>query len=55
MGEAVRRTTAEVERRKLEQTLREVAGNKARAAETLQITYKSLLQKMKEYRIAEQQ
>ena len=53
MGEAVRRTTAEVERRKLEQTLREVAGNKAKAAETLQITYKTLLQKMKEYRIAE--
>jgi DNA-binding NtrC family response regulator len=53
MGEAVRRVTTEVERRKLEQTLRDVAGNKVRAAETLQITYKTLLQKLKEYGLAE--
>ena len=54
MGEALRRVTAQVERRKLEQTLRDVGGNKVRAAETLQITYKTLLQKMKEYGIADQ-
>ena len=54
MGEALRRVTAQVERRKLEQTLRDVGGNKIRAAETLQITYKTLLQKMKEYGIADQ-
>jgi DNA-binding NtrC family response regulator len=53
MGDALRRVTAEVERRKLEQTLRDAGGNKVRAAETLQITYKTLLQKMKEYRLAE--
>jgi DNA-binding NtrC family response regulator len=54
MGEALRRVTAQVEHRKLEQTLRDVGGNKVRAAETLQITYKTLLQKMKEYGIADQ-
>jgi DNA-binding NtrC family response regulator len=49
MGEALRRVTMEVERRKLEQTLRDAAGNKQRAADVLQISYKTLLQKLKEY------
>ena len=45
LTEALRRVTAEVERRKLEQALREAAGNKQRAADALQISYKTLLQK----------
>jgi DNA-binding NtrC family response regulator len=53
MMDALRRVTAQVERRKVEQALREMAGNKQRAAETLQISYKTLLQKLKEYGIAD--
>jgi DNA-binding NtrC family response regulator len=53
MTDALRRVTAEVERRKLDRALSEAAGNKQRAAETLQISYKTLLQKLKEYGIAE--
>ncbi len=53
MAEAVRRVTGEVERRKLDQALRDAAGNKLRAADSLQLTYKTLLQKMKEHGIAE--
>jgi DNA-binding NtrC family response regulator len=55
MAEALRRMTAEVERRKLEQTLREVAGNKMRAADALQLTYKTLLQKLREHGIPDAQ
>jgi DNA-binding NtrC family response regulator len=44
-----RRAIAEVERRKIEQTLREAAGNRGRAAELLQVSYKALLSKLKEY------
>jgi two-component system response regulator AtoC len=51
---ALRRVTAEVERRKVEQAMRETAGNKQRAAEMLQISYKTLLQKLKEYGIADE-
>jgi DNA-binding NtrC family response regulator len=54
MTEALRRVTAEVERRKLETALSETAGNKQRAADALQISYKTLLQKLKEYGIAEE-
>ena len=43
--------TAEVERRKIEQALREAGGNKGRAADLLQISYKTLLTKLKEYGI----
>jgi DNA-binding NtrC family response regulator len=53
MTDALRRVTSEVERRKLERALREAAGNKQRAAEALQISYKTMLQKLKEYGIAE--
>ena len=53
MTDALRRVTSEVERRKLERALSEAAGNKQRAAETLQISYKTLLQQLKEYGIAE--
>ena len=53
MTDALRRVTAEVERRKLESALSEAAGNKQRAAEALQISYKTMLQKLKEYGIAD--
>ena len=54
MNEAVRRVTAEVERRKVEKALRDARGNKQRAAETLQISYKALLQKQREHGIADE-
>jgi DNA-binding NtrC family response regulator len=53
MNEALRRVTANVERRKIDQALRDTAGNKQRAAEMLQISYKTLLQKLKEFGIAD--
>ena len=39
----------EVERRKIEQALKEAAGNRNRAAEMLQISYKMLVSKLKDY------
>jgi DNA-binding NtrC family response regulator len=51
LAEAVRRVQAEVEKRKIEQALREADNNKGRAAELLAITYKLLLAKLKEHRI----
>jgi len=53
MADALRRTTAEVERRKIEQALRDAAGNRMRAADLLQISYKSLQQKLKDYGFAD--
>jgi DNA-binding NtrC family response regulator len=49
MGEASRRVLAEVERRKIEQALKEATGNRSRAAETLQVSYKMFMTKLKEY------
>ena len=54
MSEAVRRVTGEVERRKLEQALKLAGGDKGRASEALQISYKSLLQKQKEHGIVDE-
>ncbi len=51
MNDAVRRATAEVERRKLIESLRESSNNKPRAAELLQISYKTFLAKLKEHKI----
>jgi DNA-binding NtrC family response regulator len=51
LNEAVKRVTAEVERLKVGQALKNAGGSKERAAETLQISYKSLLQKQREYGI----
>jgi two-component system response regulator HydG len=48
--EASRRVVAEAERRKITQTLKDT-GDRSRAAEVLQISYKVLLAKMKEYRL----
>ena len=49
MADASRRVIAEVERRKLIQALNEAGGNAGRAAEILQISYKTILAKAKDY------
>ena len=49
MGEALRRVTTDVERRKVDEALKLAGGSKERAAEVLQISYKVLLQKMRDY------
>jgi DNA-binding NtrC family response regulator len=51
LAEASRRVLVEVERRKIEQALREAGGNKGRVSEILQVSYKSLLMKLKEHGI----
>jgi DNA-binding NtrC family response regulator len=51
LGEVVRRATGEIEKAKIEDVLREAGGNKGRAAELLQISYKLLLSKLKEHGI----
>jgi DNA-binding NtrC family response regulator len=49
LTEATKRIVAEVERRKIEQALKEAAGNKGRAAELLQVSYKQLTSKLKDH------
>jgi len=49
LADASRRTLVEVERRKIEQALKEGAGNRGRAAEILQVSYKTFLAKLKEH------
>jgi DNA-binding NtrC family response regulator len=51
LSEVTRRVTAEVEKVKIQQALREGDDNKGRAAELLQVSYKTLLAKLKEHRI----
>jgi DNA-binding NtrC family response regulator len=51
LAEATRRVVVEVERRKIEQVLEEAAGNRNRAAELLQISFKQLLAKLREYKL----
>jgi DNA-binding NtrC family response regulator len=51
LTDAVHRTTSLVERRKILEALRESGHNKPRAAELLQVSYKTFLGKLKEYRI----
>jgi two-component system nitrogen regulation response regulator GlnG len=51
LTEVTRRVTTEVEKAKIEEVLRESNGNKGRAAELLQINYKTLLAKLKEHGI----
>jgi len=53
LTEVTRRVTSQVEKAKIEEVLREASGNKGRAAELLQITYKLLLAKLKEHGIAD--
>jgi DNA-binding NtrC family response regulator len=49
LGEAVERAASLIERRKIAETLAYHDGNKTRAAETLGVSYKTLLTKIKEY------
>jgi DNA-binding NtrC family response regulator len=51
LSDASRRVLAEVERRKIVQTLAETEGNKVRASEILQVTYKTFLTKLRDYGI----
>ena len=51
LNEVSRRALAEIERRKIEQTLRDADQDRGRAAEILGVTYKGLLAKLKEYRL----
>jgi DNA-binding NtrC family response regulator len=49
LAEVTRRVTREVEKAKIEEIMSEAGGNKGRAAELLQISYKALLGKLKEH------
>jgi DNA-binding NtrC family response regulator len=49
LAEASRRTLNEVERRKIEQALKDAGGNRGRAAEVLQVSYKTFTAKLREY------
>jgi len=49
LGEATRRTVAEVERRKIEQALKDAGGNRGRAAEVLQVSFKAFTSKLRDY------
>ena len=51
LPEAMRRVTAEVERRKIAEALRDAAGDLGRASEILQIPYRALVSKVKEQRL----
>jgi DNA-binding NtrC family response regulator len=53
LGDVSRRAMAEIERRKIEAALTEAAGNKGRAAELLQVSYKTLTAKLREYGLGE--
>jgi DNA-binding NtrC family response regulator len=52
LADASRRVIAEVERRKIAQALKETGGNAGRAAEVLQLNYKLLVQKARDYGLA---
>ena len=49
LAEASRRVLTEVERRKIDQTLKETGGDRGRTAEILQVSYKALITKLKEH------
>ena len=51
LAEVSRRAQVEAEKRKIAQALNEAGGDKGRASEILQMNYKALLMKLKEYRI----
>jgi DNA-binding NtrC family response regulator len=51
LADVTRRAVTEVEKLKIEQALKDADGNKGRAAEMLQVSYKTLLAKLKEHRI----
>ena len=49
LAEASRRLLHEIERRKIHQALKDASGNAGIAAEILQIGYKNLLARIKEF------
>ncbi len=49
LSAASKRVVAEVERRKIEQTLKDTGGSRSKTAEILQLSYKQLLGKIKEF------
>ena len=49
LSEVTRRLLAETERRSIERALKTAGGNKAKAAEALQVSHKVLLSKLREY------
>jgi len=51
LGDVIRRATADVERLKIREVMKQADGNKGRAAELLQISYKNLIAKLKEHAI----
>ena len=51
LAEASRRVLNEVERRKIERALKEAGGNRGRAAEVLQVGYKTFMGKLKDHGI----
>ena len=51
LNDVTRRVVSVEEKMKIEQTLKEADGNKGRAAELLQISYKMFLAKLKEHRL----
>ena len=53
LADATRRVTTEVERRKIEIALQQAGGDRGRAAEMLQVNYKVLVSKMRDYGIAD--
>ena len=52
MADASRRVLADVERRKIVQALKEASGNPGLAAEILQVSFKTLQGKLKDYQIS---
>jgi DNA-binding NtrC family response regulator len=51
LADVARRAQTEAEKRKIEQALKEAGGNKGRASDILQVSYKTFLAKLKEYGI----
>jgi DNA-binding NtrC family response regulator len=51
LADVARRAQTEAEKRKIDQALKEAGGNKGRASELLQISYKTFLMKLKDYGI----
>jgi len=51
LSEVARRAAAAAERLKIADALKEADGNKGRAAELLQVSYKAFLSKLKEHRM----
>ena len=46
---------ADAESRRIRQVLKQTGGNKSRAAEVLQVSYKTLLTKIKDYQLEEKE